>query len=615
MAGSTSEPKGPTDSSLRVERFGDYPLELWWSVAIFMFVVGVFNWGSYIHSKLSRSRRSTDIESGAPSPSRGFSIGRIPVMLLNVFRVIAYRWTLDIGKFYSFSVAELFVTAGYIALLYTFEFINTTDLEGVHYDIKYWSNRAALLASSQIPLLAALGTKNSFVTLVTGISYDQLNYMHRVMARAVMSMLWIHAGSEVYSFAPFQEELKEPWLRIGITALTALTVLTVISLRPLRSRFYEFFFYSHMLLVFIFLLGGFFHVKAQHGYYWIWPAFIFWGLDRVVRFARLVIFNHSYFGFKSGSGTMDATAELISDTLVRVRMKRPSHFHWSPGQQAFLIMPSVSKLPFEAHPFTIASIDSSLFQPEQFDENEKSISSLWKEVVFLVNIRGGFTKRLGEVAASNGQMRVFIDGPYGPSPEFGCFDTCVLVAGGSGVSYTLPVLLNIVESARNNVSKCTRVVFIWSIRDASHIQWIEQALIKAVQLAPSSLSLSIRIHVTGSALPTLPEAPQSLSQRQDTDASSEKTQTPGVTPALSLKDQDSVLTLSAVRVESGRPNLKVLIGDEVATTSRRLSVSVCGSDTIARATREAVRFPVSGPLSVLNGGPSVSLHVESFGYA
>ncbi|KAJ8584100.1 hypothetical protein M405DRAFT_747592, partial [Rhizopogon salebrosus TDB-379] len=45
-------------------------------------------------------------------------------------------------------------------------------------------------------------------------------------------------------------------------------------------------------------------------------------------------------------------------------------------------------------------------------------------------------------------VRAFVDGPYGPSLNLVSYDTSVLIAGGSGVSYTLPILLDIVECVR-----------------------------------------------------------------------------------------------------------------------------------------------------------------------
>jgi predicted ferric reductase len=514
------------------------------------------------------------------------------------------------------------VTVAYIALLLIYAFINTTSVEGQKLDIIYWSNRIAMLASSQFPIVTALGTKNNLVSLVTGISYDRLNYVHRMMARTCFMLLWVHAAGEVVCFPAFRETLNEDWLRVGITAMVAFSILIIVSLRPIRSDVYEVFFYVHFLGVLIFLVGGYYHTKGAHGSYWIWPSFVFWAFDRFIRVVRLVVFNHSYFGFKSGTGTMDATTELLSEDIVRLRLRRPQHFHWSPGQTAYLIMPSVSTLPFEAHPFTIASFDSSLLSTAKLEDQSESSENyetqvlasgapFWKELVFLVNVHGGFTKKLKEVAATKGQVKVFVDGPYGPSSDLSSYDTSVFVAGGSGISYTLPVFLSVIESVRKGKSSCKRVVFIWSIRGADYVQWIEEALVKAVQLAPSSLTVSIRIFDTGS-----PSLSQSMEEDFNLSSPTEKKGTPEqvVTRKGSLTSS-MLLSLRGVSMEKGRSDLDALLKEEISMASGSMSVSVCGSQGIARAVRHALRFPVSGPSSILSGGPSVTLYVESFGYA
>ena len=87
----------------------------------------------------------------------------------------------------------------------------------------------------------------------------------------------------------------------------------------------------------------------------------------------------------------------------------------------------------------------------------------------------------------------------------------------------------------------------------------------------------------------------------------------------------------AVRVAQGRPDLHALLREEVGANTGRLSVTgaccmcpcsadalangkhvVCGSQGMARACRAALRIPLA---DMLAGGPSVVLHVESFGYA
>ncbi|OAX32318.1 hypothetical protein K503DRAFT_702225, partial [Rhizopogon vinicolor AM-OR11-026] len=347
-----------------IDRNIEYPKQIWYGLAIFLFVVGCFQWGSSLHSKFAKYQQQ---ESDEESTSNNhihykFSLRRIPFAFINIYRVVAFRWTLEIGQTYTLNIAEIFVTLGYIALLYTYTFINTTSLDGQKADILYWSSRAARVAASQIPLVAALGTKNNIVSLVTGISYDKLNYIHRMMARTCFTLLCVHGASEASSYPYFRLSLNDQWLRSGMTAIAALFALIIVSLRPIRQEAYEVFFYTHFISVLIFLVGAYHHTAEYNASFWIWPSIVIWGLDRFIRMVRLVVFNHSYFGFKSGSGTMDGTTELLSENLVRLRLSRPPHFHWSPGQTAYLIMPSVSTLPFEAHPFTIASFDSSLIQ-------------------------------------------------------------------------------------------------------------------------------------------------------------------------------------------------------------------------------------------------------------
>ncbi|KAG1834099.1 ferric reductase NAD binding domain-containing protein [Suillus variegatus] len=612
---SESSQVSKADITILTEQLDSYPQQVWIYIGIFLFVVGFFQWGSHIHSKFARRTHHESDEETAPihNIQYKFSLRRIPLAFINFYRVVAFRWTLEIGKSYTLNMAEVLVTVTYIALLLAYAFINTTSVEGQKLDVFYWSNRIAVLASSQFPIVTALGTKNNLVSLVTGISYDRLNYIHRMMARTCFMLLCIHGVGEVI-YPSAQKTSNNDWVQAGTIALIAFAVVIVVSLRPVRSNVYELFFYVHFIGVLIFLVAAYFHTNGIFGSYWIWPSFMIWALDRFIRVVRLVVFNHSYFGFKSGSGTMDATTEMLSEDIVRVRLRRPSHFHWSPGQAAYLIMPSVSTLPFEAHPFTIASFDSSLLSTAETEdqsgsgENHEtqvlgSSNSLWKELVFLVNVHGGFTKKLKEVAATKGTVKVFVDGPYGPSADLGSYDTSVLVAGGSGISYTLPVLLSVIEQVRKGKSSCKRVVFIWSIRQAGYVQWIEEALIKAVQLAPPSLTVSIRIFNTGS-----PTTTQSMEEVSGLSNPTEKIVTFEQTSSM-------LLSLRGVKMESGRSDLDALLKEEVSMASGRMSVSVCGSHGIARAVRHALRFPVSGPSSVLSGGPSVTLFVESFGYA
>lgn len=88
-------------------------------------------------------------------------------------------------------------------------------------------------------------------------------------------------------------------------------------------------------------------------------------------------------------------------------------------------MPSVSTIPFEAHPFTPAIVE---YEGEEI------------KMVFVIRVRDGMTRRLAEYTTSRMDvenervpLRVWVDGPYGQPPDHGEFATVVLIAGECAV--------------------------------------------------------------------------------------------------------------------------------------------------------------------------------------
>ena len=167
---------------------------------------------------------------------------------------------------------------------------------------------------------------------------------------------------------------------------------------------------------------------------YFWPALIIWGLDRIIRVSYLIWKNRMWY-WKTSDKDL-AHVELLSNDMVRLTLRRK--MHWEAGQHAYLILPSLSKLPSEAHPFTISSVPYRL--DGSHDEKEK-------DVVFLIRAQGSFTSKLHEHALKEelpSTFPAFIDGPYGTPSNHKSYSTCLLIAGGSGISYTLPLLQDLV---------------------------------------------------------------------------------------------------------------------------------------------------------------------------
>lgn len=196
-------PPGPPhvnpDQVLARSRTKAYPHQVWFFLASFIFLATVANVLSILYRRIARRRISPTAvadpeKSGETAPARhGSSLRRLPSAIANLYRVVAYRWTLEIGQSYTLNLAEVFVTIAYIIVIFGWEFINTTDTAGNKLSLSYWSNRAGAIAISQVPIITALGTKNNivsrkqsllyrltwfkleFVTVLTGISFDKVN--------------------------------------------------------------------------------------------------------------------------------------------------------------------------------------------------------------------------------------------------------------------------------------------------------------------------------------------------------------------------------------------------------------------------------------------------------
>ena len=84
----------------------------------------------------------------------------------------------------------------------------------------------------------------------------------------------------------------------GIAAYVFLTIIVLFSFAPLRNRFYEFFYWSHVALVILFLATCIMHFRPLM--YWPIAAFAIWGAERLTRFI-LVLWINKVGGVKTNS--------------------------------------------------------------------------------------------------------------------------------------------------------------------------------------------------------------------------------------------------------------------------------------------------------------------------
>ncbi|KAK0489535.1 FAD-binding domain-containing protein [Armillaria luteobubalina] len=456
------------DRLIRIGRAAEYPKQVWYFIASFVALVSLCHFLSVI----STYTRTVKPASKGIAPRGRISLLQLPRALVELFRIVAFRCTIPIGQSHSLNVAEVFLTAAYMAVVLTWSLINSTATTGLKLDPKYWANTAGNIAASQLSLLVALGMKNNIFSLLTGISFDKLNYLHRMVARVLCVLIWVHAGGRMKLGLAGAVTWNHPWVQCGLLAGVSLTLLSLVSIRPIRDAGYEVFKVVHLALACIFILSAYFHSNGLGLGYYVWPSILLWGLDRFLRALRLLVFT------SKATLNGNATVDVLSSHFLRLKVVKPKFLRWAPGQSVYLTIPGVSLI--QAHPFTISGV-------ETVDSEEK--------LVFLIRVRNGITRRLLHKAQDSYKAAVFLDGPYSSPPLLRGHETVILIAGGSGVAFTLPLLLDVLRQCKAGKPPCSRVLFVWAIRDANHISWISELLHGALD-GVSNIEVDIYIYIT-----------------------------------------------------------------------------------------------------------------------
>jgi ferric-chelate reductase len=97
-----------------------YPKYVWSCVGSFIALVVVCRFVGL----LGMRRRLVPSPSASSSRRDVIYYRRLPAAIMHTFRAIAFRWTISLGDSYTFNVAEVFLTAAYIAILLSWTFVN-----------------------------------------------------------------------------------------------------------------------------------------------------------------------------------------------------------------------------------------------------------------------------------------------------------------------------------------------------------------------------------------------------------------------------------------------------------------------------------------------------------
>ncbi|GAA5916010.1 hypothetical protein JCM6882_003496 [Rhodosporidiobolus microsporus] len=507
-----------TDDELAYLTRYNLDIQLYWYAGILSMIVafGVLNWTSRILSA-AFIRRFNSLHP-AKASGRSYFSGAVAV-----YRKWAYRRN-QVVVFLGFgSAAQFFVFLSYSAITLSLVFSGTLGKGWADYS----AHHAARLTYAHLPVLVGLASKDlGVISWLTGFSPATLNAFHRWMARMTFFLACWHVFGRFYvnlpTIAPSRRGLVyQAW---GIGALTLWTIMVFGSGRIIRRRFFKSFFYSHVVCFALSVICCALHIPRL-GPYLIAAAVIYMA-DRLVRLANSIY----WMAFRTVSHGVGPSArvEVISKDAIKIFVKTAQK--WSPGSHVYLHCPT-----FEAggHPFSVASN----YLPVSHLDNDPPPKNA--TMVLAIRVHTGLTAKLYQhvlegtealaYASSDAKnlsmplFPAFTEGPYGHRFLVHHYESVLLFTGGSGVTFAMPHMLDLVRRARNKQLGgrkpliTNRVTFVWAVKTAVEVGMMDDELREAIALAPPGF-LDVQIYVTSGDTGSNPSLVNELDYTQSIDS-------------------------------------------------------------------------------------------------
>ncbi|PTB69974.1 hypothetical protein BBK36DRAFT_151836 [Trichoderma citrinoviride] len=469
--------------------------------------------------------------------------------------------------------------------------------------------RAAWMAIANLVVLIFLALKNTPLAFLTAWSYERLNILHQIAGSMCIIFVIIHAScySSYFEQAGRGAILREESVIYGEIAGVSFFVVGFAG-AVIRRWWYELFYYVHVSFWILAIVMVGLH-QPNFGEKIVYVTIVtagIWVLDRLIRMARLLVY----------STNNTAVLTPLPNGGTRVTLKKAPLGAVS-GQHCFLWIPSIRMS--ETHPFTIASMDP---------------------LELVVNSHDGFTRDLHRYAVQHpgATVKASVEGAYGTLPNASEYERVVLVAGGSGSTFTFGMALNMLKNpAAAQLTK--KITFVWMVKYESHLSWFASHL----DTLAKDDRVELQLYVTRTSekkaddetgLESAPATPPSERDVEKAEpavraeplmSSSSESSLPSTSSSSSsvpksIRDEtDSTQNTAPVDtqphaysnfIRRGRPEMPALIRTIIEETpaEERVLVLGCGPDGLMAQVRNTTAA------CIRSDGPGVELHCEQFGW-
>ncbi|ODV85467.1 hypothetical protein CANARDRAFT_198580 [[Candida] arabinofermentans NRRL YB-2248] len=410
--------------------------------------------------------------------------------------------------------------------------------------VRFIADRTGVIAFAEVPLIVLFAGRNNILTFFTGFSYSSFIQFHKLVSRFMFLGAVMHSACYTIrevSLGKYVSILRNLYFRCGIVATVLCGMIMLFSTHPFRNYYYETFLYTHILMVVVFIAMCWYHCRNFGWCEWIIAACVIWFLDRVLRVVRVFSF-----------GLHKAELKLLDEEVFKVSLKKPSHFHFKPGQYAFVYF-SDPLLWFQSHPFTIMA-----------DGEDR--------LAFYIKAKRGITaKMIRSLKANNGSLQrtITLEGPYGHSASLQKYDSSLLIAGGSGFPGPLNHAQNL---AKTDSNKPVRFV------------WIHQSMDKIQEFMPLLMDLKeskVQVDVYLTRDKPDSEKVRDLSESASDIDCSKHSSSEETSSEKKYSSEESDY-MDYISIKYGRPDVEEIVKSELAKLEGgSLAVLACGPPIMA----------------------------------
>lgn len=176
--------------------------------------------------------------------------------------------------------------------------VKKTSLFNTRTGLGGFADRIGALAYALTPLTVLLSSRESLLSLITGVSYQHFTFLHRWCGRiifiqaAVHTAAWTIVEGKLYQPQPktYQTFISEKYIIYGCVAMGLLSFLYVFSIRRVIQRTgYEFFRITHYLLAALYIGACWGHWAQLNC--WLIAALVVMLLDKGLRVLRLLLIH------------------------------------------------------------------------------------------------------------------------------------------------------------------------------------------------------------------------------------------------------------------------------------------------------------------------------------